>query len=124
MLNDLRFAFRTLSRTPIVTLMAILSLALGIGGNTAMFSMLAQILLRGLPVPRSGELVYSTANGPRSGSNSNNNAGSGESIFSFRQGLVSEEPRQPRRPRAAIATTRRKTPSRLWAWRATPSTPM
>ena len=51
MLNDLRFAFRTLSRTPIVTLMAILSLALGIGGNTAMFSMLAQILLRGLPVP-------------------------------------------------------------------------
>ena len=64
MLNDLRFAFRTLSRTPIVTLMAILSLALGIGGNTAMFSMLAQILLRGLPVPRSGELVYSTANGP------------------------------------------------------------
>ena len=83
MLSDLRFAFRTLSRTPIVTLVAILSLALGIGGNTAMFSMLDQILLRGLPVPRSGELVYLTANGPRSGSNSNNNAGSSESIFSY-----------------------------------------
>ena len=83
MLSDLRFAFRTLSRTPIVTLVAILSLALGIGGNTAMFSMLDQILLRGLPVPRSGELVYVTSNGPRSGSNSNNNAGSSESIFSY-----------------------------------------
>ena len=73
MLSDLRFAFRTLSRTPIVTLVAILSLALGIGGNTAMFSMLDQILLRG----------YLTSNGPRSGSNSNNAAGSGESIFSY-----------------------------------------
>ncbi|MBY0506143.1 MAG: ABC transporter permease [Bryobacteraceae bacterium] len=83
MLADLRFAFRTLRRTPIVTLVAILSLALGIGGNTAMFSLLDQILLRGLPVPDAGELVYLTANGPRRGSNSNNNAGNSQSIFSY-----------------------------------------
>lgn len=82
MLADLRFAFRTLGRTPIVTLVAILSLALGIGGNTAMFSLLDQILLRGLPVARSSELVYLTANGPRAGSNSNNNAGDSGSTFS------------------------------------------
>ncbi len=67
MLSDLRFAFRTLSRTPLVTLVAILSLALGIGGNTAMFSLLDQILLRGLPVPQPGELVALTANGPAAG---------------------------------------------------------
>ena len=83
MLSDLRFAFRTLSRAPIVTLVAILSLALGIGGNTAMFSLMDQVLLRALPVPQAGELVYLTANGPRSGSNSTNNAGRGEAIFSY-----------------------------------------
>lgn len=83
MLADLRFAFRTLSRTPIVTLVAILSLALGIGANTAIFSLLDQILLRGLPVPRSTELVNLTANGQRSGSNSTNTSGDGVSIFSY-----------------------------------------
>ena len=83
MLADLRFAFRTLGRTPIVTLVAVLSLALGIGANTAIFSLMDQILLRGLPVPRAIELVNVTANGPRAGRNSNNNAGNQESIFSY-----------------------------------------
>ena len=83
MLTDLRFAFRTLSRTPIVTLVAILSLALGIGANTAIFSIMDQILLRGLPVPAPTALVNLTANGQRSGSNSTNNSGDGVSIFSY-----------------------------------------
>ena len=66
-----------------VTLVATLSLALGIGGNTAMFSLLDQMLLRGLPVSQPGELVALTANGLRRGSNSTNNAGHGDSIFSY-----------------------------------------
>jgi predicted permease len=83
MLPDLRFAFRTLSRTPVVTLVAILSLALGIGANTSIFSIMDQILLRGLPVPERTQLVNITANGQRAGMNSNNTSGPGDSIFSY-----------------------------------------
>ena len=51
MLN-LKLAFRTLFKTPFVTLVAILSLALGIGANAAIFSMFDQMLLRTLPARR------------------------------------------------------------------------
>ena len=83
MRHDIQFAFRVLRRTPIVTAVAILSLALGIGANTAMFSILDQVLLRGLPVPRPQTLVNLSANGPKSGSNSNNSTGTSESTFSY-----------------------------------------
>jgi len=43
---NLKFAFRTLFKTPFVTIVAIVSLALGIGANAAMFSLFNQILLR------------------------------------------------------------------------------
>ena len=49
-MNDFKDAFRTLKATPIVTLVAILSLALGIGANTAIFSILDSLMLRSLPV--------------------------------------------------------------------------
>ncbi len=56
-MNDLKDAFRTLRATPIVTLVAILSLALGIGANTAIFSILDSLMLRSLPVKAPDRLV-------------------------------------------------------------------
>ena len=53
-LNDIRFAVRGLRRSPLFATVAILSLALGIGANTAIFTLIDQILLRKLPVARSG----------------------------------------------------------------------
>lgn len=57
MWNDLRFALRGLRRSPGFALTAILSLALGIGANTAIFSLLYQVVLRSLPVHDPTRLV-------------------------------------------------------------------
>lgn len=54
----LRYTLRTLRRSPIFTAVAILSIALGIGANTAIYSVLHQVLLRSLPVQEPGRLVH------------------------------------------------------------------
>src|SRR3954466_8309797 len=57
MLSDLRFALRQLGKSPGFAATAILSLALGIGANTAVFSLVNDFLLRSLPVRNPEELV-------------------------------------------------------------------
>jgi predicted permease len=82
-MSQLRFAFRTLFRTPFVTAVAVLSLGLGIGANAAIFSLFDQLMLRRLPVTDPGQLVNLGAPGPKSGSTSCTQAGPCEEIFSY-----------------------------------------
>ncbi len=61
-MTDLRFAFRQLLKSPGFTLLALITLALGIGLNTAIFSLINDLFLRGLPFRESNRLVHLFAN--------------------------------------------------------------
>jgi len=82
-MRNLRLAFRTLARTPFVTVVAALSLGLGIGANSAIYSIFYRMVRQDLPVAGADRLVNLSAPGPKNGSQSCGQAGSCEHVFSY-----------------------------------------
>jgi predicted permease len=81
-MNDLRYALRQLRKSPVFTLVAVITLALGIGANTAIFTLLDQALIRSLPVSHPEELVRlrDTIESP---GHTNNYGGDDKDFFSY-----------------------------------------
>jgi len=69
--QDLRYGLRTLLKKPGFTAVAVITLALGIGANTAIFSVMNAILLRPLPYPKADQLVVLWAAAPERGASKN-----------------------------------------------------
>ena len=81
--QDMRHAVRGLARRPLVSGVAIVSLAFGIGVNSAIFSAFERLFLRGLPVPAATEIVDLRVSGPRPGNRSAGDGGGLPSVLSY-----------------------------------------
>jgi putative ABC transport system permease protein len=83
LMQDLRFSLRQIRRSPGFMVTAVLTLALGVGANTAIFSLLDQALLRSLPVRAPEQLVILSATGKMWEGHSSNNGAGVEKSFSY-----------------------------------------
>ncbi|MES2123332.1 MAG: ABC transporter permease [Gemmatimonadota bacterium] len=82
-MGNIKLALRLLLKTPFVTMVAVVSLALGIGANAAIFSMIDQMLLRPLPVVEPSQLVNFSSPGPNPGSQSCSQIGECDEVYSW-----------------------------------------
>ena len=82
-MGSLKLAIRNLRKNPFVSAAAIVSLALGIGANVAIFSILHQVLLQRLPVRDAGRLVNLSSTGPREGTSWSGQMGNWSDVFSY-----------------------------------------
>ena len=82
-MRNVKLALRTLSKSPFVTAVAVVSLALGIGANAAIYSLFDEMLLRPLPVSEPERLVNLSSEGPKQGMTSCNQSGDCENVFSY-----------------------------------------
>ena len=82
-MTNIRLALRMLVKTPVVTSVAVVSLALGIGSNAAIFSLYSQFLLRPLPVGEPERLVNLEAPGPKPGVPRRTGQGGSDEVFSY-----------------------------------------
>src|SRR5271170_8020359 len=83
LIQDLRFSFRQIKRSPGFMITAVLTLALGVGANTAIFSLLDQALLRSLPVRAPEQLVVLSGTGKVWDGHSSNHGAGVEQSFSY-----------------------------------------
>ncbi len=84
-MSRIRFALRTLAKSPLLSLVVILSLGLGIGVNTAIFSLLHEVVLSSLPIPHPEQIVLLTSPGDlKHGRTSNGDSGSMDYVFNWR----------------------------------------
>jgi putative ABC transport system permease protein len=81
--QDLRFALRQMRRSPGFVLIAVITLALGVGANTAVYSLLDQALLRALPVEKPEQLVVLSASGKAWDGHSSDHGAGVEKSFSY-----------------------------------------
>ncbi len=81
----IKFALRSLAKSPLLSLVVILSLGLGIGVNTAIFSLLHEVVLSSLPIPHPEQIVLLTSPGDlKNGRTSDNDSGNQDYIFNWR----------------------------------------
>jgi len=84
-MGRIRYAVRSLTKAPLLSLVMVGSLGLGIGVNTAIFSLLHQVVLSELPIPHPEQLVLLTSPGNlKSGSSSTNDSGEMDYVFNWR----------------------------------------
>ena len=102
--RDLKYAVRGLARSPVFSAVALASIALGIGANTAIFALVDEVLLRLMPVRQPEQLILFT--GPRNhyGSNAGGNMLSFPMYEDFRDAFV-DRGDAPALPRVTLAVT-------------------